>query len=149
MERVNEHILTSSPYEQALKTLRRAMKHNGLAIAAELPLSDIVRAELGVGLNRCTVLLVYCPFLLLEAMVLDCKTASLLPVHIAVSESGTGAVISVPLSNPPGSSLTSGSDPIVKTFERALRVAREAAVRPSGEAFPARGVSRPVRASGF
>ena len=147
MERANEHILTSSPYEQALKTLRRAMKHNGLAIAAELPLSDIVRAELGVGLNRCTVLLVYCPFLLLEAMVLDGKTASLLPVHIAVSESGTGAVISVPLSNPPGSSLT--SDPIVKTFERALRVAKEAAVRPSGEAFPARGVSRPVRASGF
>ncbi len=127
MERHVEEFAVPSSYEQVLRGLRRSIKTEGLVIAAELPMSEMLRSQLGVGLGKCMVLLVHCPFLLLEAMVMDTASMSLLPVHVCVSESGTSSVIRTASPGIFAVPDTGTSDPIRKTFERVLRSVRAAA----------------------
>jgi uncharacterized protein (DUF302 family) len=133
-----EEFRVGASYEAALKAARRAVKYEGLVIAAELPLSDMLRTQLGFGLGTCTVLLVHCPFLLLEAMVMDAASATMLPVHVTISEEREGAVIRV---TSPGMDAASdrAADPVRKTFDRTMRSVRVAAdsIKPKHLRLPA------------
>ena len=148
MERNVEEFAVSKSYEHALRVLRRAIKAEGLVIAAELPISEMLRSQLGVGLGRCAVLLVHCPFLLLEAMVMDSASMSLLPVHVCVSDRGGGAVIRIASPGLFDLPVTGTIDPIRKTFERSRRSVRAAAAPMKPTSVPATALAEGERLTG-
>lgn len=148
MERGTEEILIFGSFDRAMKLIRRAAKEEGLCISAEVPLSEIVRRQLGVGLSRCTVLLLHCPFLLLEAMVVDAGAIANLPVHVALMERGDSTVVRVPSALTAVNGLTNRTDPVAKTFERAIRAVTNAAGQSKPDCRSVRATVHPARASG-
>lgn len=85
--------LIDMPYDKALKQLRVALKAEGLQIPVEMDVSDRIRHELGVDLRPCFVLCIDCPFLLLEAAIINTSAAALLPLQLVVAEAGLQSVI--------------------------------------------------------
>jgi uncharacterized protein (DUF302 family) len=81
------------PFEQALKTLRKALEAEQLCILNELDLSQHLQRELGVGLVPCKVLLVGGAIFLLEAMAFDTRAAVFLPLHLVVTRQGSQTIV--------------------------------------------------------
>ncbi|MBI4441810.1 MAG: DUF302 domain-containing protein [Acidobacteria bacterium] len=73
------------PYEKALKLLRTELENEGLRVPVEMDVSGEIRAELGLDLRPCRVLYVCCPWLLLQAAVIDRSTVAFLPLRLVVS----------------------------------------------------------------
>jgi uncharacterized protein (DUF302 family) len=80
--------LIAEPFERALKAIREALARNDLSVATELDVAARVKRELNIGFTPCRILLVDCPFLLLEAATVDCAAAVLFPLHVVVSGRG-------------------------------------------------------------
>jgi len=78
----------AEPFERTVKTLREALARSGLNVAAELDVSVRIKHELNLGFTPCRILLVDSPYLLLEAVTVDCAAAVLFPLHIVVSGRG-------------------------------------------------------------
>ena len=81
------------PYGKVLKQLRSALKAEGLGIPMEMDVAGRIRNELGVALKPCLVLYVDCPFLLLEAAIVNVSAAALVPLHVVVAEAGLQSVV--------------------------------------------------------
>lgn len=81
------------PYADALKQLRAALKARRFRIPMELDISAWINSQLGVTLRPCVVLEVACPFLLLEAAIIDPITAALVPLQLIVTEAGSRSLV--------------------------------------------------------
>jgi hypothetical protein len=73
-------------FEKSLKIIRSTLQEVQLCISWEYDISTKIKQKLGVGLAPCTILYVDCPFLLLEALAFDGRTAAIFPFHVLVSE---------------------------------------------------------------
>jgi uncharacterized protein (DUF302 family) len=83
----------SEPFDRALRTIRQALAGGGLSITGELDVSNRIRREFNIGFERCVILLVDSPALLLEAVALDRAAAALLPLHVVVSSRDSQTMI--------------------------------------------------------
>ncbi|MEZ5398790.1 MAG: hypothetical protein R2729_03920 [Bryobacteraceae bacterium] len=84
------------PYGKVLKQLRATLKARGFQIPMEMDVSGRIADELGVTLKPCLVLYIDCPFLLLEAAIIDAAAAgALVPLEMVVTEAGSQCVISL------------------------------------------------------
>lgn len=81
------------PFGKILKQLRAALKAEGLQIPMEMDVSGRIRNELGVALKPCRILYIDCPFLLLEAAIVNASAAALVPLQVVVAEAGSRSVI--------------------------------------------------------
>lgn len=81
------------PYVGVLKQLRAALKARGFQIPMEMDVSAWIHAQLGVTLRPCTVLDVACPFLLLEAAIIDATAAAFVPLQVIVTEAGSRSLV--------------------------------------------------------
>ena len=81
------------PYRQGLRSVRRALKHEGLQVPMEMDVSRIIRRYLGIAFSRCKVLCVCDPILLLEATITDASAINYFPLHVVVSERGPDTVV--------------------------------------------------------
>ena len=119
-------------YARVLKRLRAALKEEGLEVPLEMDVCKRIRDEFGIGLSPCCVLCVYCPYLLLEAAVINSSAAGLLPLHVVVSQSGPQTTIH--LVTPADSEIPAG---LRIPFERFLRRAAQVLGRiGAGAAIP-------------
>lgn len=85
-----------SPYQKTLKSLREAIKEEGLKLPMQMDVAERIRNELGIGLRPCTILCIYCSYLLLQAAIWDRGGAGFLPLRIVVSGSTVGTKIHLP-----------------------------------------------------
>lgn len=81
------------PYRVVLKQLRVALKARGFDIPVEMDVSAWINTQLGVTLRPCTVLDVACPFLVLEAAIIDATAAAFLPLQVIVTEAGSRSLV--------------------------------------------------------
>lgn len=81
------------PYVSVLKQLRAALKARGFQIPTEMDVSAWINTQLGVTLRPCTVLDVACPFLLLEAAIIDATAAAFVPLQVIVTEAGSRSLV--------------------------------------------------------
>lgn len=123
--------LVPEPFDKALKLLRDALTKANLHVAVELDVSGRIKSELGISLAPCRMLLVDCPFILLEAIALDGSAAALLPLHIVVIGRGPRTAVNLfwPASqdsfNLPGD-ITA---PVIKLQNRVSRALDKVAIR--------------------
>lgn len=93
----NESSMTTyilqEPYEKALKLLRTELENEGLRVPVEMDVSGEIREELGLDLRPCRVLYVCCPWLLLQAAVMDRSAVAFLPLRLVVSGRGLQTVV--------------------------------------------------------
>ena len=87
--------IVGKPYDTTLRSLRAALKTEGLEIPMEMDISGAIRREFGIALKACSFLYVCCPFLLLEAFVMDTPCTGFLPLQVAVSETSGQTLISL------------------------------------------------------
>jgi uncharacterized protein (DUF302 family) len=73
-------------FAKAVKQVRSSLKAAGLAIISETDISASIRASLGMELAPCSILSVTCPFLLLQAFVMEPALLTLIPVHVVAIE---------------------------------------------------------------
>jgi len=78
----------SEPFDQAVRSLRKALADGKLKLAGELDMSSRIRQKLLIGIAPCRVLFVTAE---LPAEPLDCcpSTAALTPFHLVVSARGS------------------------------------------------------------
>jgi uncharacterized protein (DUF302 family) len=75
----------TEPYEAAVRTVRSALKRQGLRTALELDVAARIRHEVGAGVAPCFVLYVDDPAVLLEALVFHKGAALLIPQAVVVT----------------------------------------------------------------
>lgn len=81
------------PYVNVLKQLRAALRARGFQIPIAMDVSAWINSQLGVTLRPCVVLDVTCPFLLLEAAIIDSTAAALVPLQVIVTEAGSRSLV--------------------------------------------------------
>src|SRR5215831_3608800 len=87
--------LIAEPFEQALRSLRRALFTRHLNVAGGFDISARIRRKLFMGTAPCMVLFVSPSHLLRTALATDPCAAALAPFHIVVSERGRQTEIHV------------------------------------------------------
>jgi uncharacterized protein (DUF302 family) len=75
----------AEPYQAAVRTVRSALRRNGLRTALELDVAARLRHELGAGVAPCSVLYVDDPAVLLEAVVFHRGAALLIPQPVVIT----------------------------------------------------------------
>jgi len=75
-------------FDRALKLIRNAMEKRELSVAGEFDVTGRFVPDSGKELNRSKLLLVDCPLLLFEALVLDRAAGVFFPLHVLVSAHG-------------------------------------------------------------
>ena len=75
----------AQPYDAALRTLRSALKREGLRTVLELDVAARIRTELRAGVAPCFVLYVDDPALLLEAVVFHKGAALMSPQPVVIT----------------------------------------------------------------
>ena len=75
-------------FGKAVQRLRSSLEAAGLAVISETDIAGTVRTSLGMELAPGSILSVSCPFLLLQALVMDPALLTLLPLHIVAIEKG-------------------------------------------------------------
>lgn len=83
--------LIPAPLEKASKLLRRALADAGLAVMAEVDLSESLRRLLRIEIASCRLFLVYCPVPLLQTLALHPSAAVFLPLHLVLAGRGASA----------------------------------------------------------
>ena len=85
--------MVPATFEKALGLVRQALDERELAIAAELDISGRISQELGIDLIPCRVLCVDHPQLLQQAIAFGASAATLLPLHVVVSGTGSRTLV--------------------------------------------------------
>jgi uncharacterized protein (DUF302 family) len=85
--------MVPAPFEKALGLIRQALNERDLGIAAELDISGRISQKLGIDLIPSRVLCVDHPQLLRQAMAFGASAATLLPLHIVVSGTGSRTLV--------------------------------------------------------
>lgn len=75
----------AEPYENAVRTIRSALKRHGLRTPLELDVAARIRHELGACVAPCFVFYVDDPASLLEAVVFDRGAALLIPQPVVIT----------------------------------------------------------------
>ena len=75
----------AQPYDAAARTVRAALRREGLRVALELDVAARIRNELGAGVAPCLVLYVDDPAVLLEAVVFHRGAAMLIPQPVVIT----------------------------------------------------------------
>ena len=75
-------------FDRALKLIRNALEKRELSIAGEIDLTESFAKDSGKESDPSKLLLVDCPILLFEALVLDRAAAVFFPLHVLVSADG-------------------------------------------------------------
>ncbi len=118
------------PCPAAVKAFRKKAKEHGLRVTFEFNVADYIENALGIGLRPCRVLCVVCPYLLLQAAVLDGSGASFLPVRVVFC--GKGSHTEIRVVGPFDPLLPNGlRAPFQRFFQTLAAVLTEMGARPS------------------
>lgn len=108
-------------FAKAVKQLRSSLEAAGLAIISETDISASTRTSLGMELAPCSVLSVTCPFLLLQALVMDPALLTLIPLHVVAIEKDHWTRIYVLNAAGLGSDVAGAFNPRVRELSRRIR----------------------------
>lgn len=85
--------IVDSPFNSALAKVRRAIRADQLAIAAEIDAAQRVKRALDIYVPPCRVLLIDSPAFVLEATAVDRASGIFIPVHLVVSAAGSRTLV--------------------------------------------------------
>jgi uncharacterized protein (DUF302 family) len=95
--------LVPEPFDEAVRTLRRALAATDLKVTCELDMSRRIRRELMISTAPCLVLFVGPPAAVMQSFEADAGAAAFTPLHIVVSAKGAQTEIHILRVLPPGS----------------------------------------------
>lgn len=106
---------------KAIKMLRSSFEAAGLMVVSEVDTAASVRTTLGMDLSPSALLSVTCPFLLLEALVMEPALLTIVPLHIVVVEKEHWTRIYVPNTMRLGSDVSSAFIPKLQELSGRIR----------------------------
>lgn len=88
-------VRTRTSYQQALPSLREALKRHDFEVLCELPLDRELPRKVGMRWQHYTVLVVWSPFTAYQALLSDRDGGLLVPFNICMAEDRTSTFVAV------------------------------------------------------
>ena len=84
-QKYSTRVLTSLSEEEACRTLRQALRNEGLEVAEEVDLSEEIERYIGLSLRKYTILSVWSPLATYQALLAIPEAGLFVPFHVAVA----------------------------------------------------------------
>jgi len=78
-------VLTSLSEEETCRTLRQALRKEGLEVTEEVDLSEEIERHIGISLRKYTILSVWSPLATYQALLAILEAGSFVPFHVVVA----------------------------------------------------------------
>lgn len=94
-QKYSTRVLTALSEEEACRTLRHALRNEGLEVAEEVDLSEEIERHIGLSLRKYTILSVWSPQATYQALLAIPEAGLFVPFHVAVASHNGQTLIMV------------------------------------------------------